>query len=151
MGIDKTVQAVFDKAMYLIDGQNEATGATVNSDTQEYRVRTIGILNTLLDAVYPASDTFRISPDGKRPALPDVREFTDELDLDARCLRDILPNGLAAKLLSEEDPTLANYFQQTFEQGIAEARFSTPAVFEAIDEEAGGAYGGIEYGQFSRW
>lgn len=52
VAINKTVQGVFDKAMYLIDAQTESTGQTVNSDTREYQVRTIGILNTLLDAVY---------------------------------------------------------------------------------------------------
>ena len=147
MALDRTVQAVFDKAMYLIDGQNESTGATLTSDTKEYKVRTVGILNTLLDAVYPASDTFRLSDDGKRPYLPDVKNFTDELDLDARCLREILPNGLAARLLSEENPSLAKYFQESFEQGIAEARFSKPAVFESVEDP----YGGIEYGQFGHW
>lgn len=151
IGIDKSVQAVFDKAVYLIDGQNESTGATITSDTKEYEVRTIGILNNLIDVVYPASDTFRYETEGKRPALPDIKEFTDELDLDARILRDVLPNGLAAKLLSEENPSLANYFQQCFEQSLAEARAAVPAGFESIDGDLGGAYGGIEYGEFSRW
>jgi len=149
MAIDKRVQAVFDKAMYLIDAQNESTGLTVNSDSQEYRVRTVGILNNLLDLVYPASDTFHIGPDGRRPALDDITGFEDELDLDARVLRDILPNGLAAKLLSEENPALANYFQQCFEQSLEQAKQSVPAAFEAIDDAL--AYGGIEHGQFSRW
>ena len=147
MALDRTVRAVFDKAMYLIDGQNESTGVTLTSDTKEYKVRTVGILNTLLDAVYPASDTFRLADDGKRPYLPDVKDFTDELDLDARCLREILPNGLAARLLSEENPSLARYFQESFEQGIAEARFSKPAVFESVEDP----YGGIENGQFGHW
>lgn len=146
MSIDKTVQAVFDKAMYLIDAQNEASGNTNNADTQEYRVRTVGLLNNLLDKVYPASDTFHYTDDGKRPYLPDIKAFTDELDLDPRILRDVLPNGLAAKLLSEENPTLAGYFQQCFEEGLAESRRSVPASFEDI-----GGYGGIEYGEFGRW
>lgn len=145
MAINKTVQAIFDKAMYLIDAQSESTGSTVNSDTQEYRVRTIGILNNLLDIVYPASDTYHLMEAGRRPALDDITEFEDELDLDARILRDVLPNGLAAKLLSEENPSLANYFQQCFEQGLAECKAMRPAVFESID------YGGIEYGEFGRW
>lgn len=50
--IDKTVQAVFDKAMYLIGEQNDATGQTMTADTKEYEVRTVGILNSLLDVVY---------------------------------------------------------------------------------------------------
>lgn len=149
MAIDRTVRAVFDKAIYLIDAQSESTGATKTSDTKEYEVRTIGILNNLIDVVYPASDTFEIGEDGKRPALDDIESFDDELDLDARILRDVLPNGLAAKLLSEENPTLANYFQQLFEQELELSKRSRPARFESIDDAF--PYGGIEYGEFSRW
>ena len=125
MEINRTVQAIFDKAMYLMDAQNESTG---NTDT---------------------SDTFALGEDGKRPALGDITDFTDELDLDARILRDVLPNGLAAKLLSEENPTLANYFQQCFEQSLVEARARIPARFESIDDSL--PYGGLEYGEFGRW
>lgn len=148
MAINKTVQAVFDKAMFLIDSQNESTGSTINSDTKEYQMRTIGILNTLLDDVYPASDTFTVSRDGKRrPALDDIESFTDELALDARILREVLPNGLAAKLLSEENPTLANYFQQCYEEALADAKRGVPAAFESVDA----VYGGIECGEFGHW
>ena len=149
MAINKTVQAVFDKAMYLMDAQNESTGSTDNSDTKEYKVRTIGILNNLLDLVYPASDTFAVGEEGKRPAPEDITSFEDELDLDPRILRDVLPNGLAAKLLSEENPTLADYFQQCFERSLAEARSRVPAGFEGIDDCL--PYGGIEHSQFGHW
>ena len=147
MAIDKSVQAVFDKAMYLIDAQSENSGETMNADTTEYRVRTIGILNTLLDEVYPASDTFRLGEDRHRPALDDLHSFSDTLDLDARIVREVLPNGLAAKLLSEENPTLSNYFQQCYEESLAAARYSRPAAFEDIALP----YGGVECGEFGRW
>lgn len=149
--IDKTVQAIFDKTMYLIDAQNEATGKTMTGDTKEYEVRTVGILNNLLDVVYPASDTFAIGEDGKRPALDDITGFQDELDLDARILRDVLPCGLAARLLSEENPRLADYFQQLFEEHLMRAMSTRPAAFESIDGDLNGAYGGIEFGKFSHW
>lgn len=148
MAIDKTVRAVFDKAMYLIDAQNESTGATDSADTKEYRVRTIGILNNLLDVVYPASATYPDDDEG-RPALDDIRDFDDELDLDPRILRDVLPNGLAAHLLSEENPDLAQYFQQLFEEHLELARRGVRATFESVDDAL--PYGGIEYGRFSRW
>ena len=148
MAIDKTVQAVFDKAIYLIDAQNESTGITSSADTKEYRVRTIGILNNLLDVVYPASATYPENEAG-RPALDDIQEVSDELDLDPRILRDVLPNGLAAHLLSEENPTLAEYFQQMFEEHLEAARRGVRATFESIDDAL--PYGGIEYGRFSRW
>ena len=149
MSIDLSVQSVFDKAMYLIDAQNESTGSTDNGDTTEYKVRTIGILNNLIDDVYPASDTFVIGEDGKRPALDDLADFSDEIRMDPYIVRSVLPCGLAAKLLSEENPTLADFFWQLYEQRLAKARAGVPASFESIEE--GLPYGGIEYGEFARW
>ena len=149
MSIDLSVQGVFDKAMYLIDAQNESTGSTDNSDTTEYKVRTLGILNNLIDDVYPASDTFAISEDGKRPALDDLTRFSDEIKMDPYIVRSVLPCGLAAKLLSEENPTLADFFWQLYEQRLAKAREGVPASFESIED--GLPYGGIEYGEFARW
>lgn len=152
MAIDKTVQGVFDKAIYLIDAQNESTGSTVTGDTQEYKVRTIGILNTLIDDVFLFSSNYTIPDDGGRDELDDLFDFSDEIDMDAYIVRSILPCGLAAKLLSEENPTLANYFQQLYEQRLAKARMSAPSAFESIgDGENDTPYGGIEYGEFSRW
>lgn len=150
-GMDKTVRGVFDKAMYLIDAQNDANGNTRTADTREYEVRTVGILNNLLDVVYPYSDTYAVAEAGRRPALPDIQGFEDVLDLDARLLRDVLPLGLAARLVAEENPTLANYFQQLFEEHLALARVGVPAGFESVDAELGGPYGGIEHGRFGRW
>ena len=149
MSIDLSVQGVFDKAMYLIDAQNESTGSTDNSDTTEYKVRTLGILNNIIDDVYPASDTFAISEDGKRPALDDLTSFSDEIKMDPYIVRSVLPCGLAAKLLSEENPTLADFFWQLYEQRLAKAREGVPASFESIED--GLPYGGIEYGEFARW
>ena len=149
MSIDLSVQGVFDKAMYLIDAQNESTGSTDNGDTTEYKVRTIGILNNLIDDVYPASDTFVIGEDGKRPALDDLADFSDEIRMDPFIVRSVLPCGLAAKLLSEENPTLADFFWQLYEQRLAKARAGVPASFESIED--GLPYGGIEYGEFARW
>lgn len=149
MSIDLRVQGVFDKAMYLIDAQNESTGSTDNSDTTEYKVRTLGILNNLIDDAYPASDTFAIGEDGKRPALDDLTSFSDEIKMDPYIVRSVLPCGLAAKLLSEENPTLADFFWQLYEQRLAKARAGVPASFESIED--GLPYGGIEYGEFARW
>lgn len=150
-GIDKRVRGVFDKAMYLIDAQSESTGSTRTSDTREYELRTVGILNSLLDVVYPYSDTYVVTQAGKRPALPDIQGLEDTLELDAKILRDVLPLGLAARLLAEENPSLANYFQQLFEEHLAFAGAGVPAGFESVDGELGGPYGALEHGRFGRW
>ena len=147
MAINKTVQAVFDKAMYLIDAQNENTGATKTSDTKEYEVRTLGILNNLLDEVFPASDNYAVGADGRRPAHRDLVDFTDEIDMDAMVVRNVLPLGLAAKLLLEENAAVADYFQQRFEEELVAAMRSRPSAVESVEN----AYGGIECGEFAYW
>ena len=45
----RTVQEIFDKAIHLIDAQNESTGSTHTTDTKEYEVRCFECLNTLLN------------------------------------------------------------------------------------------------------
>lgn len=62
-----SVQDVFDMAIHLMDAQNESTGATRTTDTNEYALRTPNILNTLLDQVYPYSDTYPDLSDGRKP------------------------------------------------------------------------------------
>lgn len=48
-----TAQRVFDLAMGLIDEVNESSGETDTSDTREYKVRTLLILNTLRGELFP--------------------------------------------------------------------------------------------------
>lgn len=54
----RTVQEIYDKAIHLIDAQNESTGSTSTADTREYLVRACELLNTLLNEAYPYSDTY---------------------------------------------------------------------------------------------
>ena len=111
-----SVQDVFDMAIHLMDAQNESTGATRTTDTNEYALRTPNILNTLLDQVYPYSDTYPDLSDGAktRPSLDSVTSLDDYLDLDDYICRNVLPYGLAGLLLTEENPTQANFFWQTY-------------------------------------
>lgn len=147
-----TVQDVFDIAIRLMDSQNETTGATDTTDTKEYRVRTCSLLNSILDRVYPASDTYQVGTSGQRPICPKVTEFTDELDLDERICTGILPYGLAGLLLTEENPTLSNFFWQTFLEQIEEAKKGLPSDIASVENVYGfGPWGGIEYGEFGSW
>ena len=90
-----SVQDVFDMAIHLMDAQNESTGATRTTDTNEYALRTPNILNTLLDQVYPYSDTYPDLSDGTktRPSLVSVTSLDDYLDLDDYICRNVLPYG----------------------------------------------------------
>lgn len=145
-----TVQAVFDIAIRLIDAQNESTGATLTSDTKEYMHRTPSLLNSILDRAYKASDTYPAEYTGKRPICQKVSAMEDTLDLDERICTGVLPYGLAGLLLTEEDPTRADFFWQTFLEQLEDAKNSVPAEIGGVEDYYGG-FGGIEYGRFSRW
>lgn len=142
-----TVQDVFDKAIHWLDEQNESTGATMTSDTKEYSLRTPDILNTYLNVVYPFSDTYAPREDGKRPYLEPVAAMTDEMDLDAFICMSVLPYALAAGLVKEENPSISNVALQIYAENLGQARSTLPASVEDVEN----VYGGIEYGEFSRW
>lgn len=155
-----TVQDVFDMAMHLMDAQNESTGATQTTDTREYELRTPNILNTLLDQVYPYSDTYPdLSGATTRPSLVSVTSLDDYLDLDDYICRNVLPYGLAGLLLTEENPTQANFFWQTYLENLNTAKSRLPSSgIEGVEDVYGGGedswlgrWGGIEYGWFGQW
>lgn len=145
-----TVQDIFDIAIHLMDSQNESTGSTDTADTKEYKLRTISLLNSVLDRAYPYSDNYReavTKANGKRPVCPKVFEFTDAVELDERVCTGALPYGLAGLLLLEEDPSRANFLWQTFLEQLELCRQSLPAVVGEVED----VYGGIEYGRFGAW
>ena len=149
-----TVQDIFDIAIRLIDAQNESTGSTKTADTKEYELRTPSLLNSILDRAYPASDTYAAAQEaagpGKRPVCQKVSAMSDTLDMDERLCTGVLPYGLAGLLLTEENPTLAEFFWQTFLEQLDAAMRSLPSEIGDI-EDVYGDFGGIEYGRFSRW
>ena len=64
-----TVQQIFDQAIHLMDEQNEQNGATVTVDTQEYKSRTISILNTAIPRLYPYSSNYDRNAVGRPAAM----------------------------------------------------------------------------------
>lgn len=143
-----TVQEIFDIAIRLMDAQNESTGSTDTADTKEYNLRTVSLLNSVLDKAYPYSDNYREAvTGGKRPICPKVTSMTDEVQLDEAICTAALPYALAGLLLLEEDPTRANFFMQMFEEMLEQCRKRLPAVESTVED----VYGGIEHGEFGAW
>ncbi len=134
-----TVQSVFDIAIHLMDAQNAATGGTNTADTKEYALRTPSLINSLLDRVYRFSDTLAAPGGGKRPVCRKVSAMEDALDLDEGLCTAVLPYGLAALLISEENPALANFFHATFLTELREFGAAKCAEFEQVED----IYGGI--------
>ncbi len=142
-----TAQWVFEKAMGLMDEVNELTGDADTTQTREYKVRTLPILNVLRIECFPYSDTYQITEPGKRPVCRQIEGMDSAIDLDDGICQGVLPYGLAAHLLLEEDPAKASYFQQRYEELLTRLGRGLPAEMEDITQ----LYGSIEYGQFARW
>ena len=142
-----TPQWVFEKAMHLMDEASEATGAADTADTAGYKHRTLPVLNVLRVECYPASDTFGAAEPGKRPVCPEITDFDSPIALDDVLCQGVLPYGLAAHLLLDENPAAASYFQQRYEELLRRAKQSIPAVSEDIVN----LQGGIEHGRYSHW
>ena len=140
-------QYVFETAMTLMDELNESTGKADTGDTKEYKNRTLKILNILRGELFPFSDTFSVVTAGKRPICPTIDDFDTAIGLDDYICQSVLPYGLAAHLLMQEDPSSANYFQQRYDELKALLSRGLPAESEDIED----VYGCFPYNEFSRW
>lgn len=143
-----TAQYVFDIAMGLIDEVNENSGATDTADTKEYKVRTLLILNALRGEVYPYSDTYRESTDGSRPIADIITDFTTPVNLDDYICQSVLPYGLAAQLIKDENPATASFLQQKYEENVKTLMLrGMPGSFAQIED----VYGIRGNDEFSGW
>ena len=144
-----TAQTVFDIAMGFMD--ELLNGSTDTPDTKEYKDRTLLILNALAGELYPYSDTYSTEDAEGRPIAAYIRDFTRPLDLDDYICRSVMPYGLAAHLLLDENPASAGFFQQRYEELLNGLKKGLPTVSEDI-EDVYGACGGIApYNEFGAW
>ena len=135
----RTVEEIFSAAMGLMD-ELDGDGKAGNGGTAEYARRSPGIVN-MMTAEYRILDgenggfTPAESPEDPVPGIPDTYALG------------IMHYGLAANLLADENPALAAFFQQRYED-LRNIYFSRRrADADAVED----LYGGVEYGHFSRW
>ena len=144
---------VFQGAITLMDELNDA-GKFKHADTDEYRMRTLAILNILIPELYPFSDTYGKNQDWaarRRPVVEKLADLNDTIDLDDYCAGSVLPYGLAAHLLLDENPSAAGYFQQRYDELKALLSRGMPSESEDI-VDVYGANGGLSpYNEFGMW
>ncbi len=140
-----TALQVFDLAMRLM-GNTDASGNTDTTANAEYKRRALGILNILCTECYPFSDAYSASNAGVRPVLSLLTAFADVLGPDDGICRSVLPYGLAAHLLLDEDAAKASFFNNRYEQLKNELK-AVPGEFAQIEN----VYGGTEHNEFSAW
>lgn len=144
-----TAQEVFAAAMGLMDELSE-TGGTDTADTAEYKNRTLLLLNILRGELYPYSDDYDNDTDGYRPIARIVEDFETALPLDDYICQSVMPYGLAAHLLLDENPSAAAFFNQRYEELKAGLARGLPRMSEDIVDVYGGGCG-IRYNEFARW
>lgn len=135
-----TIQQVFDTAMHLMDEQAESTGATMTDDTEEYKYRTISILNAILPSLFPFSDTYDVTtPIAGRPPVPLLAaadhgqpDFSQPVPLDDTLAMGVLPYALAAHLTATENEDLSAWLLQRYTQAFVDLRSRIPGTFEPI-------------------
>lgn len=134
-----TVQQVFDMSIHLMDEQSETNGGTQTTDTQEYKFRTLSILNAIIPGLYPYSDTYEPTGAG-RPLCPllvipsdhSKPDFTQSIPLDDALAAGVLPYALAAHLLAGENTELSAWFMNRYHESFVELRSKIPGTFEPI-------------------
>jgi hypothetical protein len=132
-----TAGTVFDITMALIDELRERDGASDTVDTLDYRNRTLPLISVLGGELYPYSDTYCATA-GLRPIFDPPTAFTDSVGLDDFLCRSVLPYGLAALLLFDENPGAAAVFRQRFDVAVSRYGGAVPAVSEPIEDLYGG-------------
>ena len=146
---------VFQRAITMMDELNDE-GKYKHDDTKEYQDRSLAILNILQNELYPYSDTcpkWQEWESGRRPILLPLDDLYTSIDLDDYCAGTVLPYGLAAHLLLDENPTAAAFFQQRYEDLLDRlrnglGRFTASEDIEDIYGPNGGLY---PYNEFSWW
>ena len=147
MASTATMSDVFDVAIAVMDEINDS-GKTQTADTEEYKRRTPGIMNILLAECYPYSDLKDPDAADSSWRRVDMDAWEDNLyKIDNTLALGIMPYGLAANLLVDENPAAASYFQQRYDELLRGKKSRTPADVGEIEN----LHGGIEYGHFAMW
>jgi hypothetical protein len=137
---------VFDMAMFLIDEQDPKTGDTGRAENSEYRARTPGLLNLLMQEVC-ALDAEWLEGRERGAAPGMVVGLADSLDVSDRVARGLLPYGLAGLLVLEENQASAQYFLGKFNTLKEELKRPAFAAAERVRD----VHGGVEHGRFGNW
>lgn len=103
----------------------------VFDDTQDYYSRVLLIINNLAGECFRYSDTYNdytmSTPSGRRVLCPTVMKMTDVIPLDDYISRTVLPYGLGAVLLADENPNLAAFFQDEYQRLLRGLMSGIPA------------------------
>lgn len=129
---------IFNAAMALMD-ELDAKGQAQTADTQEYANRAPSVVNQM------TAEYKLLTGDGEAWAA--CEDLEDYVPVDATYALGVMIYGLAANLLTDENPTAASFYQQRYE----EMRNLYINKRRADTGEIENVYGGFEHNEFGRW
>lgn len=104
---------IFNITMAMID-EMLASGGLDEEAVAEYRAKAPSILTMLQTELIGIDNRYRDKKDWIYPVV--IESLDQTLQLDDIKSQTLLTNGLAAQLMLHEDKTLANYFEQRYEE-----------------------------------
>lgn len=131
------VKDIYDITMALMDEMKDANN--INSkpvadySTKDYIARTPGILTILQTEVIIELKKSGADVD----TLEKLNTMNDEVELEDDICMGVLPYGLAARLLGQEDTALSNYFSSLYLSGLSDVAKTSEDKYiaEQIDRE----------------
>ena len=146
----RRIKDIYDIAISLMD-EIDSHGDTSNINTRDYENRTPGIITALYPEVYQYDSSYQMQYDAinggtprykQRPGSRVFSSMDDAVELDDELCLSVLPYALAAALLADENPALANFLQSRYEEqkmefSIIGPKVKQPAEWEAITDVYG--------------
>lgn len=143
-----TPREVFELTVALMDELSWPAGEADVAENRDFKARVLPLLTLLQGECVPFCEGYALADGGRRPACPPVTDFEAPIPgLDDTMCRTVLPYGLAAHLLLEENPSAAAFFQQKYSENRALMRALLPVTPGGVED----VYGGVEHSSFGRW
>ena len=129
-----TGENVFTITMAMID-EMLSSGALDEAAVAEYRAKTPSILTMLQNELIGIENRYRTREDYIYPVPIESLDQVFQID-DIKAMT-LLTNGLAAHLMLHEDKTLANFFEQRYEEMKGMFLKPTPRTPETREDKYG--------------
>lgn len=122
---------IFKAAMAILDEFNSEE-KSLHFDTVEFQSRAPYIINILIGECYPISSDFNY---GQRDAWTAISSLDDEITgIDSTVALVVMPYGLAATLYADENPAIARFCQERYEELLRRFKHERPAEWQNIED-----------------
>ena len=101
---------------------NNALAIMDEVGSTEYNTRAINFINMLCDKLYPYSDNYIVATIGVRPIVTHITALPETLGIDDILAKSVLPYGLAAQLMINDDAAQAGNYESIFQERLRETK-----------------------------